>query len=203
MRKSAELDSLFPKTCQQVLAATILQPERWWYLSELANHFKVTPSTLQREVQRLVNAEILVQRSDGNRVYYRCNQQCPILSDLQGLLTKTVGVVALIREALRPVSKKIETAFIFGSFAESKELATSDVDLMVIGSLGLAAVAPLLSKVEARIERPVNPVILTAAEARMKLKSRHHFLESVRKGNKLYLWGKDSELGQAFSREKG
>src|SRR3990167_8587032 len=115
MRKSSSLDALMPNVRQQVLAATVLQPMRSWYLSELAEFLHVTPSSLQRELSRLNQAGILQRRSDGNRVYYQANSQCPFFGDIQGLLVKTVGLVDLLRDALKPVSKNIDAAFIFGS----------------------------------------------------------------------------------------
>ena len=39
MRKSSPIDPLISKTTQGLLAATVLQPDRWWYLSDLANTF--------------------------------------------------------------------------------------------------------------------------------------------------------------------
>src|SRR5437870_3126394 len=36
MRKPAALAALFPTVRGDVLAATLTQPEKWWYLSELA-----------------------------------------------------------------------------------------------------------------------------------------------------------------------
>jgi hypothetical protein len=36
MRKTLALDPLFPTVRGEVLAATLTQPDKWWYLSELA-----------------------------------------------------------------------------------------------------------------------------------------------------------------------
>jgi len=55
MRKNVPaLDSLFPSVRQGVLAATLTQPEKWWYLSELADFLETRPSSLQRELSSLV-----------------------------------------------------------------------------------------------------------------------------------------------------
>ena len=54
MRKNAPtLDSLFPTVRQGVLAATLTRPEKWWYLSELAEFLHTRPSSLQRELSSL------------------------------------------------------------------------------------------------------------------------------------------------------
>ncbi|MGI8466876.1 MAG: hypothetical protein ACR2N3_00295 [Pyrinomonadaceae bacterium] len=59
MRKSNPINALFPKVRQRILAATYGQPERWWFLSELAAFIGVTPSSLQREVKSLTSSGIL------------------------------------------------------------------------------------------------------------------------------------------------
>jgi DNA-binding transcriptional ArsR family regulator len=92
MRKSSALDVLFPAVRQGVLAATLMQPDRWWYLSDLAADLGRRPSSLQRELPRLVAAGILESRDEGNRVYYRANAGCPFFPELKGLFVKTAGV---------------------------------------------------------------------------------------------------------------
>ena len=53
MRNSTLLDALFPETRQQVLAATLMQPEKWWYLSDLAEYTGLAISGILREVGSL------------------------------------------------------------------------------------------------------------------------------------------------------
>src|SRR5437773_7488411 len=113
MRKSKAIDALFPRTRQAILAATLLHPDRWWYLSDLAKHLVVRPSSLQRELAALTSAEILRRRRDGNRVYFQANPDCPFLPELQGLLVKTAGIVDVVRETLAPFAKRIDWAFIY------------------------------------------------------------------------------------------
>ena len=46
MRKSLVLDALFLAIRQKVLVATLLEPEKWWYLTELASHLDTSPLKL-------------------------------------------------------------------------------------------------------------------------------------------------------------
>ena len=59
MRTNGTLDALFPTIRAGVLSATLLQPEHWWYMTELARHLKTTPSSLQRELESLVSVGLL------------------------------------------------------------------------------------------------------------------------------------------------
>src|SRR5712692_4566541 len=115
MRKKAAIDVLFPETRKAILAATLMQPDRWWYLSDLAHNLGVRPSSLQRELAALVEAGVLRRKSDGNRVYFQPEPDCPLLPELTGLMTKTAGLVDVVREALRPFAKSIRWAFVYGS----------------------------------------------------------------------------------------
>jgi predicted transcriptional regulator len=81
MRKSSPIDPLLNKTTQGLLAATVLQPQRWWYLSDLAVHLRRRPSSLQRPLAALVSAGVLARRKEGNRVYFRADQDCPFLPE--------------------------------------------------------------------------------------------------------------------------
>jgi predicted nucleotidyltransferase len=194
MRKIRPLDALFPRIRQALLAATLLHPERWWYLSDLAKRLGTRPSSLQRELAALVDAGILNRRQDGNRIYFQPNPDCPFLPELQGLLVKTVGVVDVLREVLSRLAKRIDCAFIYGSVARAEELASSDVDIMIIGQLGLAELTPALRRAEARLGRPVNPTLYTREEFATKLQAGHHFLKTVIGGEKLFVLGDLHEL---------
>lgn len=197
MRKSRALDALFPRIRQALLAATVLHPDRWWYLSDLAKHLDVRPSSLQRELAALVDAGILCRRRDGNRVYFQPNPDCPFLPDLQGLMVKTAGVVDTLREVLSRFAKRIDWAFVYGSMARAEELASSDVDLMIIGEVGLADLTPALRRAEGQLGRAVNPTLYTREEFATKLQAGHHFLKAVLDGEKLFVLGDPHELAAA------
>ncbi|MBX7255688.1 MAG: nucleotidyltransferase domain-containing protein [Candidatus Hydrogenedentes bacterium] len=53
---------------------------------------------------------------------------------------KTSGLVDILKEHLD--SEAIQVAFVFGSVAQGRERAESDIDLMVIGSNRVRRVAP-------------------------------------------------------------
>ncbi len=201
MRKSSPIDSLVNKTTQAVLAATVLHPERSWYLSDLAKHLRRRPSSLQEPLASLVSAEVLSRRKEGNRVYFQANQNCPFLRELQGLIAKTVGLVEVLRDALVPLRSEIAVAFIHGSVAASREHAASDIDLIVLGSLGLAELSPVLEAVEQRLGRPVNANVYSPEEFAKKISTRNHFLCSVLDKEKLFIVGRPNDMERIVGRK--
>jgi uncharacterized protein len=189
MRKSSPIDPLISKTMQGLLASTVMQPDRAWYLSDLAKRQGVRPSTLQSSLAALVKAGVLTRRKEGNRVYFQADPACPFLLELQGLIGKTVGLVDVLRESIAKFKKRIAVAFIHGSIARSAEHSASDVDLIVIGTLGLEDISPALMKAEAQLNRPVNASVYSPEEFAKKLTAKNHFLTSLLEKEKIYIFG--------------
>ncbi len=192
MRK--QIDALFPKTKQGLLAALVLHPDKWWYLSDLAKHLHTSPSSVQRELRSLTEAGILTRRTEGKRVYFRPDSECPFLSELQGIFLKTSGLVDVLKNSLKGLAPRIDCAFIFGSVARGEEPSRSDVDLLIVGDIGLADLAPKLKEAEKRLLREVNPVTYSMKEFKKKVKNKDHFVSTVIKGEKLFLQGEDEFL---------
>ena len=201
MRTAPSIAALFPKTRQEILAATFGEPQRWWYMRELARHLRLTPSSLQRELASLARAGILRQKREGKHVYFRAATDSPIFQELQGLILKTVGLADVIRDALNPLADRIPWAFVYGSVARSEEHSTSDVDLMIIGRVGLADVSAPLRKAERRLNRAINPTTYTADEFTSKVKSNHHFISTVMRSKKLFILGDHREFDRTFGEQ--
>lgn len=84
--------------------------------------------------------------------------------------------------------------------ARSREQATSDVDLMVVGKTGLADLSSALRKVEQRLGREVNATVYSPEEFREKVKSHDPFLTTVLKGRKHFVRGGQSDLDEIVGR---
>ncbi len=194
MRNSATLEALFPKTRERVLAATMTQPDKWWFLSELAEYLGTTPSSLQRELSALADTGILEQRRDGNRAYFRAQKRSPIYPELRSIFEKTAGIIPTIQTAVARFGDKILCSFVYGSVARAQENATSDIDLMVIGNIGLAELTPVLRKAERALGRELNATVYSVDEFRDRVKKNDHFLSTVLKRPKQFVKGSEREL---------
>lgn len=193
MRRSL-INVLFPKTRQAILTACLLRPDKWWYLSDLSAHLNVTPSTLQRELASLTAATLLETRKDGNRVYYKANLDCPGIEDLQSLLIKTVGVADIVSASLKGFLEKIDFAFIYGSLARGEEIATSDVDVFLVGEIKMSQISGAISKTEKTLGREINPTIFSKREFLFKMKNKDSFVKTVLDDKKIFLKGSEVEL---------
>lgn len=194
MRNSNLAEALFPKTRQGILTATYGQPERWWYLSEIADWLETTPSSLQRELDSLSKSGILKTRREGNRLYFQAETDSPIFAPLRELVTQTLGIVPAFEKAIAPFEDKIEAAFFYGSIAGGEEHSLSDIDVMVVGSIGLADLAPVLRELEKKFKREINVSCYKTMEFKEKTQTGNHFLNGVLEKEKLFIKGDKGEL---------
>ena len=190
MRKIRTLDALLPKTRQGILAATLVQPEKAWYASELAHRLGVPSSSLQRELHDLREAGILKTYRQGRMVYYQANRDSPIFPDLRGLLLKTAGLVDVLAQALKPVAAKVATAFVYGSIAAGSEESDSDIDLMVVGQVSPEDLALPFRRARESLGREINPTVYTPAEFERKHAANDPFLKQVLDKPRLVVLGK-------------
>ncbi len=171
--------ALFPLVRQRVLAVLYRRPDQELHLREIVRRSGLAPATVQREVLRLTAAGLLERRSEGRQVYYRANPRCPVFAEMRGLVTKTVGVGEVLREALAPAGERVERAFIFGSVADGTATSDSDLDLLVVGEVTLRELAPLLRPVRETLGREVNATVMTPPEFAAAKRHREHFLTAV------------------------
>jgi predicted nucleotidyltransferase len=162
------------------------------HVREIERRSGLNDSTLRQELRKLVRLDLLRSRRDSNRVYYRAKTENPLYPEIRNLVLKTSGLSDVLKSAL--IDTRIQMAFVFGSIACGEEKAGSDVDLMVIGQLGLRDLSRLLSGIGEKIGREVNPHVLREEEFRKRIRARDHFVSSVMEAPKIFIIGSQREL---------
>jgi predicted nucleotidyltransferase len=136
--------------------------------------------------------DLIWRRKESNRVYYRAKTENPLYPEIRNLVLKTSGLADVLRVALR--DERIRIAFVFGSVAAGEEKAGSDIDLMVIGNLGLRDLSRLLFGVTDKVGREINPHVVNEKEFRRRIKSSDHFLSTIMREPKIFITGSKNEL---------
>ena len=166
--------------------------EKELHMREMERQAALSLGTIRQDLQKLVKLDLVKARRDSNRLYYRANTDHPLFPEIRNLVLKTAGLVEVIKSALD--REGIEVAFIFGSLARSKERAASDVDLMVIGTIGLRSLSNRLAGVSEQIGREINPHALSIEEFRRRKQNGNHFLSNVIESPKLFIIGSENDL---------
>ena len=188
------LDKLISSSARvKVLKLLLLNQERRYYQSEIAELVGLPIRAVQRESARLTEIGLLRRVEDGNRVYFQVNPACPIFPELKRILLKTVALASLLSDALAG-DGRIQVAFIYGSYAANQETAASDIDLFVVGSISSRRLSAVLSPVQAEIQREINYHLVSPEEFKERLARNDGFLHNVLGGHKIFVIGDERAL---------
>lgn len=191
--KLAEL--LFKDYRRRVLGLLLLNPDKAYHVREIARLTKTVAGTLHKELSRLAEAGVLSKETVGNQVLYRANRDGLIFEELASILRKTAGAVVVLADALRPLSKKIHVAFIFGSMASGKSSIGSDIDLVVIGDVSFSQVVKATYSAQEMLGREINPKVYNREEWIQMCEKNEAFIREVIEKPKLFVVGSNNELG--------
>jgi len=182
------IEALLPKTRRSILGLLFARPDQALYLREIVRATGAGRGAVERELRSLAEAGIVVRETKGNLTYYQANRDCPIYPELRGLALKTVGLVDVLREALRGL-RGVKVAFVYGSMARGDEDAASDVDLLIVGDIAFAKIAARLHPAHETLGRELNPTLYSVEEFGRKVAAKHHFVTRVLEGPKLFVIG--------------
>jgi predicted nucleotidyltransferase len=172
--------ALFTDSQSRVFCWLFGQPERSYHLSELRRLTGLGSASLQRELNRLVEADLVCSERVGNMRRFQANPQSPVYGELVSLTRKTLGVEPLLREALLPLTPNLKAAWVYGSVAKQTDTAQSDIDVMLIGeSLLLGNILEFLVPLEVQLGRKINPTCYTPAEFERRRAEPDSFVNRV------------------------
>jgi predicted nucleotidyltransferase len=188
------LERLFSSRVRvRLMTLFLLHPDVGYHARELSRQVDANYSAIWKELKNLEQVGLLFSENSMGRKVYRLNTAFPIMPELRNIILKTAGAGDLIRQALDDVAG-IEAAFIYGSFAGGEPDMQSDLDLMIIGEIGLSELSSSIAAIEEELARPINYIIYSHEEWKSKVKERDPFIINVLKGEKIMLTGSIDEL---------
>jgi len=161
---------------------------------EIARRAQLNEATVRQELKKLADMGIIEARRDANRVYYRARTEHQLYPEIRSIVLKTSGLADILRAALGKAD--VRTVFVFGSLASGEENSSSDVDLMVIGSVSLREVSKLLSGVAERLSREINSHVMDEKEFVRRREAGDRFLGAILRAPKLFVIGDEHELAK-------
>ncbi len=177
-----------------MLNVLFVRPAEPLHLREIIRRVGRGQGAVQRVLDRLTQAGVLAVEKKARLKLYRPDERCPIHHELQQIVDKTVGLAPALLQALEPLRSRIRWAFVFGSMAAGRERSDSDIDLAVVGDVGLDEVLDRVAKTEDRSSRPVNVTLYAPAEFKKKALEPRSFLSRVISGPVNVIIGDEDEL---------
>ena len=167
--------------------------DKRFYVRELARQLGRDISGIKRELDNLERAGLLTSEKVGNLRYYHVNKASPLYAEMKGIIAKTTGIHASVRDGLRKI-KGIRTAILYGSDQPEVEEGIGPIRLMIIGQVDLNDVNDAITTLENRLNRDISYLVFDEAEYRRRKAEGDPFLVEVLKGRRTILIGTDDGL---------
>ncbi len=167
------------KLRRDLLTLFFLNPGQSYYLRELERRLGASPGTLARELKAFSNDGLLSRQARGREVFYQINHDHPLFSEIKAIVEKTVGIPARISEGFQKM-KEVRSAYVYGSLAQEKMTADSDIDLLIVGK-ETDGLNQFLKTLEAMFGREVNATVYSQNEFDRKRKDKSEFIYEVMK----------------------
>jgi len=197
---TSKIDRLFgSKTRVALLSKLVMNPDKSFYIRELSKDLGVPYGMLYKEEKNLVSLGILREERRGKIVLVSANKALPYFAELKGLMTKTVGLADLVRDELSGL-KGIRHALIYGSFASGEETESSDIDLLIVGSVNEEEILKAISRAEEKSGREINYILWSEREFRKRAKGGHHLLADIASKPVIMLVGEENEFRGAVEK---
>ena len=177
----------------KLLDAFLSLPKARFYIRELERKINEEAKNISRELKNLESIGLLTSETQGNQKFYSVNEDFFLYSELKGIISKTTGVLGLLKEALAKL-KGIEAAFIYGSYATGKETESSDVDLIIVGKPDLTELNEEINGLEDKLNREINYMCFDREEYEERKKTEDAFISEILTEEKILLQGSGNEI---------
>ncbi len=153
-------------------------PHDRYHLRELARRASTSAGTASRELARLSADGLVVSEMEGRQRYFRVNTASPLYQPIRDLVRRTIGAPAVLRRHLAEVAG-IERAVIFGSYADGRLKADSDIDVLIVGTPDRDLLTEALEAAAGELGRDVNEVVMTEAEYDERRQRQDGLVQSI------------------------
>lgn len=178
--------SLRSELRRKVLTSFYLNRKARVYVRQLAAALDADSTNLSRELARLAREGFLRAEREGRQLYYSVNPAYPWLKPVFALLQGSVGIEPTLKRALQPLDR-IESAWIFGSFAKGDADSASDIDLLIVGQPDQTLLSREIRKAEKTLRRDVSYTVFTPQELKRRLAKRDPFVTDIWNGKRIGL----------------
>jgi hypothetical protein len=165
---AAKLSPLLKSDTQGlILAELFMNPDELFSISHLADFAGTSLPTAMREVDRLLDGQLVIQKSVGRARFIQANKLHLLFDSVSQIVAFSYGPAAVLPPLLLGLDG-IDNAFLFGVWAARLSRQTSatpkEVDLLLIGNVSRIEASRAAAKAEELLGREVNVQFATSLE---------------------------------------
>jgi predicted nucleotidyltransferase len=177
---------------RNVLRLLLTNPEKEFYINEISRLTGEPLNAVARETGYLEKSGLIKSHKAGNMKYFEVQKDFPLYAELKKIIYSTVGLGDYLSKEAQQWNG-VECALIYGSVASGAESASSDIDLLVIGSADEIYLHSAVTAAEKDTGRTINYTIMEPQEFRQRLSANDPFIIRLLNGPKLMLKGNIDE----------
>ncbi len=166
------------KLIREILGYYLINNGASKYLRDLASNLGADPGNLSKKLAELEKEGFLKSEKEGKQKYFSINSEYPFLNEVKKIYQGQFALPLTIKRELGKISG-LEEAYIFGSYAQGKMSADSDIDLLLVGDFDSIVANRLILPLQKKIGREINIIDFGKKEFAAKMKSGDDFLKQV------------------------
>ncbi len=183
----------------KILELFLFYSEKNFYLREIARLTNENTNSIRRELNNLVELNVLTKQKKGNIIFYEINKKSPLYEPLKIMFMRTESLGKHLTKSFK--NKNIKYALIYGSFASGKETEKSDIDLLIIGSIKQTDIIDTISNFERKMLREINYIIWNKNEFEKRINKKHHLLMDIVKKPIIMIIGDKNEFRRTINQK--
>jgi len=172
--------SLKSAITKKILNYFFVNPQESLYVNELSRKLALDKRNLVKKIKELEQEGMLVHETRGNLKLYAINTRYPLYQEFRKIIMTTVGVEEQLKSILRGIDG-VKEAYIYGSYAKNAMDTHSDIDVLVVGSVGVVSVQKRISKLQRDIDREISVTVMTQADFNRRRKAKDPFISGMLK----------------------
>lgn len=140
----------------------------------MEKEFHESSNSIRVELNRFLNAGLLLSEYQGKKRYYRANEKHPLYKDLKNIVRTTLGINYLIEKCICKVGN-LQFAYITGNLAEG--INSDFIELALVGSdLDNECIERLIKKTQKLISRKIMYLTFTNEQMEYFFKDKPRLL---------------------------
>lgn len=165
---------------KKILNYFFVNPQESLYVNELSRKLALDKRNLVKKIKELEREGILAHETRGNLKLYSINTHYPLYQEFRKIIMSTVGVEKQLRNLLNSIDG-IKEAYIYGSYAKNAMDTHSDIDVLVVGSVGVVTIQKRISKLQRDIDREISMTVMTQVDFKRRIKTKDAFISGILK----------------------
>ncbi len=182
-------DALFSRTKQNVLGLLYARPARSFYTNEILRLTGMGVATIKRELDRMVDADIIKRTITGNQHHYQANPYCAVYAELSSIMHKTAGIADVLENSLQPLWPQIDSAVVYGFKMAAQTEPDSAIALLITSkTLDQQTVLSELKQARERLKGSIELTLIKVPDEQQPA------LDQLNQQPRLWLKGEGDDL---------